>query len=354
MKKFIKKSILLITLFAMTIGLSGCNNVNEVNEVTIDIREVLRVYNASEYIDKTTIADFEKEFNIKVVYDEFESNEDMYDAIVSNPKAYDVLVPSDYTIDRLIKEDRLAKINPNKVPNISNVAQEYLKPEYDSNNDFVVPYMVGTLGILYNKRFVSEPIDSWSSLWDNKYSGKVLMWDSMRDVVGVALKMLGYSMNSNNDKELEEAKARLISQRSIVQAYGGDEIRDIMIADEAIVALIYSGDAKTAIDENPNLAYVIPKEGANKWVDGFVIVKDTEHLEAAEKFINFMCRANIAIRNMTKTGYTSPIFGAWGEFGDNKIMFPQEEELVRCESFLYDKEATQKYFKLWKEVRGGM
>lgn len=342
MGKYIKKAILLIVVFTMVTGICAYG----------ESREVLKVYNASEYIDRTTIADFEKEFNIEVVYDEFDSNEEMYDIIAENPKAYDVLVPSDYTIDRLIQEDRLAKIDLNRISNLSYIAPQYLNPDYDPGNDYVVPYMVGTLGILYNKKLVSAPIESWTSLWDSQYRGKILMWDSMRDVMGLTLKMLGFSMNTNDDNELAQAKARLITQLPLVQAYAGDEIRDIMIADEGTLALVYSGDAKTAVDQNPNLAYVIPKDGSNKWVDGFVILKNTEHLEAAENFINFMCRPNIAIRNMTKTGYTSPVFLAWDEFGDNPIMFPVAEDLNRCEPFLYNKEATQKYSKIWTEVRG--
>jgi len=352
---FPNKSVLFTIILALAAGFCGCGNKlnsSKANDSrkTNDSREVLRVYNFTEYIDKTTIADFEKEFNLRVIYDEFETNEDMYEEIVDNPKDYDVLVPSDYTIDRLIQEGRLEKLDLNKIPNIANIAPEYLKPEYDANNNYVVPYMAGTLGILYNKKYAAGPIDSWTSLFDSQYKGKILMWDSQRDVIGLTLRMLGYSMNSNNDSELAQVKARLASQRSFVQ-YGGDEIRDIMIADEGTLAFIFSGDAKTAIDQNPKLAYVIPKEGSNKWVDGFVIMKNTEHLEAAQNFINFMCRPNIAIRNMTKTGYTSPVSGAWGEFGDNTIMFPTAEELERCGPFLYNKEASQKYARLWGEIR---
>jgi len=212
--------------------------------------------------------------------------------------------------------------------------------------------MVGTLGILYNKRLVAAPVDSWTALWDSQYRGQILLWNSMRDVIGPALKVLGYSMNANDDAELAQARERLLSQRALVQAYAEDIIRDIMIADEAALALIYSGDAKTAVDQNPNLAYVIPREGSNRWVDGFVILKDTEQMDAAHKFINFMCRPHIAIRNMTATGYTSPVMGAWDEFAGNRIMFPTAEELARCEPFLYDSEAVRKYEQIWAEVRG--
>jgi len=347
-KESAKRIIPLIAACAIAFALVGCGGAYGDSAAA---RGVLKVFSPTDYVDRTTIAEFEKEFNIQVIYDEFESNEEMYDVVCGNPKAYDVLIPSDYTMDRLIQEGRLATINRNEVPNIACIAPEYLSPDYDAQNDYVVPYMVGTLGILYNQRFVSAPVESWAALWDSQYRGQILLWDSMRDVVGVALKMLGFSMNSNDDDELAQAKARLLAQRSLVQGYAGDIIRDIMIADEGAVALIYSGDAKTAVDQNPNLAYVIPTEGSNKWVDGFVILKDTAHLEAAQKFINFMCRPNIAIRNMTKTGYTSPVFGAWDEFYANPIMFPSAEELNRCEPFLYNRDATEKYAQIWREVR---
>lgn len=320
-------------------------------EEKIDYVEEISVYNAAEYMNESTIKDFEREYKIKVNYKEFESNESMYDDFVKNSNKYDVLVPSDYMIDRLIKENRLEKLNKSNITNLSNIASEYLNPEYDKENDYVVPYMTGTLGILYNKKMVTEEVNSWNILFDSKYKGKIWMWDSLRDVIGMALKHLGYSMNATDDNQLNQAKQTLISQAKLLKGYAEEESRDAMIADEGALALVYSGEAKFAIDQNPNLAYAIPKEGSNKFVDGFVIVKNTKHKEAAEKFINFMCRANIAVRNMTSTGYTSPVKGAWAEFGNNKIMFPSQEELSRCEAFLYDANATEKYNKLWKEVK---
>ena len=361
---FKNKRALMAAIFAIAVLTSGCNDMGTGNkggassaktaskETPINYTETIKVFNAGEYMDKTTVQDFEREFQIKVVYEEFESNEDLYDKIAGNPGAYDVLVPSDYTVDRLIKEGKLEKLDKSKLTNIPNISPDYLAPEYDPGNDYVIPYMVGTLGILYNKKLVSAPVDSWEALWDTKYRGGILMWNSMRDCLGAALKVLGFSMNSSDDAQLAQSKTRLTEQRKLVKAYAEEEIRDMMIADEGTVALMYSGEAKTAVDQNPNLAYVIPKEGGNKWVDGFVVVKGTQHLDAAQKFINFMCRPQIAVRNMTKTGYTSPVSGAWTEFGDNPIMFPAKEELERCEAFLYNAGATQKYTQIWQAVRG--
>ncbi len=358
-----KKFLIILLVVMLSVFCIGCTGKNEDKTKTpqgnkttkieekIDYVGELRVYNAAEYMDMSTVKDFEREYKIKVVYEEFESNESMYDDISKNPNQYDLLVPSDYMVDRLIKEGKVEKLNKSNITNITNVASEYLNPAYDPENDYVVPYMVGTVGILYNKKMVKAPIDSWDALWDSNYRKEIWMWDSERDVIGVALKRLGYSMNTNDDTELNEAKLELIKQGSLLKGFAEEESRDAMIADEGILALVYAGEAKAAIDQNPNLAYVIPKEGSNKFVDGFVIVKNAKNKDAAEKFINFMCRSNIAVRNMTETGYTSPIKGAWSEFGNNKIMFPSEEELARCEAFLYDPQATAKYDKMWREIR---
>lgn len=233
-------------------GNTGKPTNTEVEEKINYIGEV-RVYSAAEYVDLTTLKDFEKEYKIKVVYEEFESNEAMYDDIVKNPDTYDVLVPSDYMIDRLIKEGRLSKLNKENIPNLTNVATSYLNPEYDVENEYVVPYMVGTLGILYNKNKVSEPISSWDALWDGRYKNEIWMWDSMRDVIGVSLKRLGYSMNSTNPIELQEAQDALILQKNLVKEYAEEKSRDAMIAEEGTLALVYSGEAKAAVDQNPNL-----------------------------------------------------------------------------------------------------
>jgi len=345
--KAIKKIAAVLAALGLAAGFHGCDGTENDNPDKIKYTETLRVYNAGEYIDMAVVADFEKEFAVKVEYFEFESNEDMYNAVLKNPDAYDILVPSDYMIDRLIQEGRLEKLEKSKVANIANAAEEYLNPAYDPDNDYVVPYMAGTLGILYNKRYVNGVADSWAALFDAQYQGKALMIDSQRDAIGIALKTLGYSMNSGGGDELAQAKSKLQSVRFIYDE--SETIRDKMVAGEGAVGVVYSGDAKTAIDRNPDLAYAIPKEGSNKWVDGFVIVKNTQRLDAAHKFIDFMCRPNMAVRNMSKIGYTSPIKGAWAEFGGNKIMFPSEEELGRCEAFMYDAESAKKYDELWND-----
>ena len=341
----IKKTIAFAALFAVLAGFAGC--VGGDNPEKISYTGEVRVYNAGEYIDRTVLADFEREFSVKVVYHEFESNEDMYAEIAKNPGAYDVLVPSDYMIDRLIQEGKLEKLDKDKLKNLDRVADQYKNPAYDAGNDYSVPYMVGTLGILYNKKHAAAA-ESWEVLFDGQYRDKILMLDSMRDVIGLTLKTLGAGLNSGDEGDLSLAKAKIREMRFV---YGESEtIRDLMVAGEGVFGVVYSGDAKTAIDRNPDLAYSIPREGSNKWLDAFVVPKGAKNIEAAHQFIDFMCRPNIAVRNMTKTGYTSPVSGAWGEFGGNAVMFPSDEQLARCEAFLHDAESVAKYERLWGEI----
>jgi len=358
-KKLMKNAVLFLLCALLAIGFAACDktpgptpqgNTQNPENTPISYTETLRVYNASEYMDLATIADFEREYAIKVEYSEFDSNEDMYADITANPRAYDVLVPSDYMADRLIKEGKLASLDKSLVSNLSNVAEEYLSPAYDPGNDYIVPYMVGTLGILYNKTQVTGPIESWNALFAPQYSGRVLMLDSQRDSIGLTLKMLGFSLNSSDEVELAQVQEKLRTLRGSAVYNESESIRDKMVAGEGVLGVVYSGDAKTAIDRNPSLAYAIPQEGSNKWVDGFVILKDSEHKDAAQKFIDFMCRPNIAVRNMSAIGYTSPIKGAWGEFGGNTIMFPSAEVLASCDAFLFDAQAAEKYGRLWTAV----
>ena len=272
----------------------------------------LIVYNWGEYLDPDVIPMFEKETGIQVVYEEYETNEIMYPKVQSGAIAYDVVCPSDYMIQRMIENDLLAKINFDNIPNIKYIGDTYLEQsrQFDPDNLYSVPYCWGTVGILYNKTMVDEPIDSWSVLWDEKYKDNILMQDSVRDAFAVALKYIGASLNSTDLNELEEAKQLLIDQKPLVQAYVIDQVRDKMIGNEAAIGVIYSGEAIYTQAENPNLEYVIPKEGSNLWIDSWVIPKNAQHKENAEKFINFLCRPDIAKMNFDYITYSTPNTGA--------------------------------------------
>ncbi|MBY0757620.1 extracellular solute-binding protein [Sellimonas caecigallum] len=317
------------------------------------------VYNWGEYLDPEAITMFEEETGIDVVYEEYETNEIMYPKVESGAIAYDVICPSDYMIQRMIDNDLLAKINFDNIPNIKNIGQTYMEQsrQFDANNEYSVPYCWGTVGILYNKKMVKEPIESWSVLWDEDYKDSILMQDSVRDAFGVTLKYLGYSLNSTDRDELYEAQELLIEQKPLVQAYVIDQVRDKMINNEAAIGVIYSGEAIYCQQENPDLEYVIPKEGSNIWIDSWVIPKNAQHKENAEKFINFLCRPDIALMNFEFITYSTPNTAARELIEDpairnSRIAFPDASELEGCETFKFLGDKNDRiYNELWRQVK---
>lgn len=321
--------------------------------------EKLVVYNWGEYIDPEVLTMFEEETGIDIVYEEFETNEILYPKISSGAIAYDVICPSDYMIQRMIENDLLSEINFDNIPNLKNIGKQYLERsrQFDPENKYSVPYCWGTVGILYNKMMVDEPVDSWSILWDPKYKDNIQMQDSVRDAFGVTLKYLGYSLNSIDLDELTEAKNLLIEQKPLVQAYVIDQVRDKMIGNEAALGVIYSGEAIYTQKENPNLEYVIPKEGSNIWIDSWVIPKNAEHKENAEKFINFLCRPDIALMNFEYITYSTPNEAARELIEDesirnSEIAFPDLSKYDNLETFQYlGTEADQVYGDLWNKVK---
>lgn len=321
--------------------------------------EKLVVYNWGEYIDPEVLTMFEEETGIDIVYEEFETNEILYPKISSGAIAYDVICPSDYMNQRMIENDLLSEINFDNIPNLKNIGKQYLEQsrQFDPENKYSVPYCWGTVGILYNKMMVDEPVDSWSILWDPKYKDNILMQDSVRDAFGVTLKYLGYSLNSIDLDELTEAKNLLIEQKPLVQAYVIDQVRDKMIGNEAALGVIYSGEAIYTQKENPNLEYVIPKEGSNIWIDSWVIPKNAEHKENAEKFINFLCRPDIALMNFEYITYSTPNEAARELIEDesirnSEIAFPDLSKYDNLETFQYlGTEADQVYGDLWNKVK---
>ncbi|MFR8339278.1 MAG: ABC transporter substrate-binding protein [Eisenbergiella massiliensis] len=351
-----KKTVaLLLTLSLAVLPLTACGSASSSGSNG----EVV-VYNWGEYIDPDTVSMFEEETGIKVIYDEFETNEIMFPKIEAGASKYDVVCPSDYMIKKMIENDLLAEINYDNVPNAkANIGQQYwdMSKEFDPENKYSVPYCWGTVGILYNKTMVEGPVDSWSILWDEKYADNILMQDSVRDAFMVALKLNGYSMNSVNPEELNAAKESLIAQKPLVQAYVIDQVRDKMIGNEAAIGVIYSGEAIFTQRENPDLEYVIPKEGTNVWIDSWVITKNAPNKENAEKFIDFMCRPDIALKNFEYITYSTPNDAARELIEDedirnSKIAFPTLSDYSNLETFTYlGEDADALYNELWKEVK---
>lgn len=345
MKKGIKILSIIIVLTIVMIS-AGCSNGDQ---------KVLNVYNWGDYIDETVIDEFEKEYDIKVNYEDFATNEEMYVKIKSGGTNYDVAFPSDYMIEKMIREDLLLKLDMNNIPNYKNIDDSFKNLDFDPNNEYSVPYMWGTVGILYNEKMVDEPVDSWDILWDSKYKGQIVMLDSQRDSIAVALKKLGYSINTRNLNELEEAKAELIKQKPLLLAYVGDEVKDMMIGEEAALAVVWSGDAVYMMEENEDLRYVVPKEGSNFWFDNMVIPNTSKNKEEAELFINFMSRPEIALKNTEYIGYSTTNAETMKlldeEIINNEVAYPNDEILDRCEVFLDLGEFIKEYDKIWTDVK---
>ena len=328
----------------------------------------LYVYNWGEYIDEDVISQFEEETGITVVYDLFETNEEMYPVIEAGAVNYDVVCPSDYMIQKMRENDLLAELNFDNIPNIAQIDPAYMEMSkaFDPENKYSVPYCWGTVGILYNTRLLDElgvPAPTkWADLWDERLSGEILMQDSVRDAFMVALKKDGYSMNSESKDELEQTKQELIDQKPLVQAYVIDQVRDKMIGGEAAVGVIYSGEMLYIQDEVANLGldydleYVIPEEGTNLWLDSWVIPKNAKNKENAEKWIDFMCRPEIAKANFEYITYPTPNKGAFElldeEMQNNKAVFPDINSLKNSEVYKYLGDETDAvYNELWKEVK---
>ena len=328
----------------------------------------LYVYNWGEYIDEDVISQFEDETGITVVYDLFETNEEMYPVIEAGAVNYDVVCPSDYMIQKMRENDLLAELNFDNIPNIAQIDPAYMEMSqaFDPENKYSVPYCWGTVGILYNTRLLEElgvPAPTkWADLWDERLSGEILMQDSVRDAFMVALKKDGYSMNSESRDELKQAKQELIDQKPLVQAYVIDQVRDKMIGGEAAVGVIYSGEMLYIQDEavslglDYDLEYVIPEEGTNLWLDSWVIPKNAKNKENAEKWIDFMCRPEIAKANFEYITYPTPNKGAFElldeDMQNNKAVFPDIDSLKDSEVYQYLGDDTDAiYNELWKEVK---
>lgn len=356
-------------ILALALGscavLGGCGGKGGNSGSQGDAGEVY-VYNWGEYIDEEVISMFEEETGIKVIYDMFETNEDMYPVIEAGGRTYDVVCPSDYMIQKMVENNMLAEINFENVPNVSQIDPLYMErsKSFDPENKYSVPYCWGTVGILYNTSMVApEDVPTrWSDLWDEKFNGEILMQDSVRDAFMVALKSLGHSMNSTDETELLGAKDLLIRQKPLVQAYVIDQVRDKMIGGEAAVGVIYSGEMLYIQEEVAaqglayDLEYVIPQEGTNVWIDSWVIPSNAKNKENAEAWINFLCRPEIAKMNFEYITYATPNKGAFDlldeELQNNKALFPDIESLDNCEVFQYlGDEVDSIYNDLWKEVK---
>ncbi|MDD3243044.1 MAG: spermidine/putrescine ABC transporter substrate-binding protein [Eubacteriales bacterium] len=347
------KKLALVLSIVMVLGLiplAGCSQGGA--------NTVLNVYNWGEYIDPTVLTDFEKETGIKVNYSLFDSNEIMYSKLQGGGSNYDVIFPSDYMIERLIKQNMLEELNYDNIPNASNLDPLYLNESYDPGNKYSLPYMWGTVGIVYNKTMVDDPVTSWDILWNEKYAKKIMMYDSSRDSIGVAMLKNGFSMNSRDTTELAAAEQSLIDQKPLLLSYSLDDSVDKMLAGEAAMCVVYSGQALMILGDEAkgaDFGYCIPEEGSNVWYDGVCIPKGAKNKEAAEKFIDYLCRPEVALRNVEEICYSTPNSGAYALLDDatkeNPAAYPDAQTLARCEVYADLGDFVGTYEDAWTRIK---
>lgn len=344
----------LITLFFGlfgTLALSGCGGSSSDNSLT--------VLNYGKYIDPAVLDLFEEETGIHVDYEEYVSPENMYTKYKAGSIDYDLACTSDYMIEKLIGEGEVLEMNYENIPGISNLDESYFEfsRSFDPDRKYTMPYFFGTVGILYDTTKVdAADVTSWGALWNEKYSGQIIMTDSIRDAFMAALKYRNHSLNTTDEQELLEAQELLIAQRPLVYSYLVDEAQDEMIAENASMALVYSGEAALAIDYNDKLAFSVPQEGSNMWIDSWFIPKTCRHMENAEKFLDFLCRVDIARMNFDYVYYATPNKALFDtlepELQNNTVIFPGTEILNNCEVLKsLDTETTRRYNELWKEMK---
>ena len=345
-------SLLLVCILAISLMPAAAAADNEIT-----------VYNWGQYISDGTdgsldvIAAFEEETGIKVNYLTFDSNESMYTKLKTGGTTFDVIIPSDYMISKLIEEDMLEPLNFDNIPNYQYIDEAFRNQSYDPENVYSVPYTWGTVGLIYNAQYVSaEDAASWNCLWNEKYSGKILMFDNPRDAFAIAESILGYSLNTENENELRAAADLLTKQKGLVQSYVMDQIFDKMQRGEAWAAPYYAGDYLTMVEENPDLAFSFPEEGFNIFIDAMCIPKGCQNKEGAEAFINFLCRPDICAANLDYLGYSAPETAAKElmdpEVTSSPVAYPDDETLARTESFgALSTQATQMMNDLWLNVK---
>ena len=353
MRKKIAGLLVVVMLFAIVPMFGGCAGKSKVT---------LNVFNWGEYMDETLLEKFEQETGIGVNYKLYDTNETLLAKMEAGGSTYDVVFPSDYAISEMIKKDMLLPLDFQNIPNYKYIDERTRNLAYDPDNKYSVPDFWGTVGILYNKEMVTDPVESWDILWNEKYKGMILMKKDVRDSMGVALKRLGYSVNSTDQAQLQEAKDSLVAQKPLINGYYGDEIKDMIANGDAAMGVTYSGDPMDLHwDESADFSYVgyaIPKEGTNVWYDAMVIPRSSTHKKEAEAFINFMLDPENAYLNSMAVGYTSPntealrrIRAETPEIFEMDAYWPKDEVLAKSEAYVDLGDAKTRYNELWMEIR---
>ncbi|MGL4522593.1 MAG: ABC transporter substrate-binding protein [Bacilli bacterium] len=342
------KLLLAAILFvAPVLALSACSS----------SKETLNIFTWSDNFNPESIEKFEKEFDVKVNLAYYGSNEEMYEQIRSGGTSYDLIQPSDYMLTTMIKQEMVEKINFDNVPNIKNINEKFLKPAYDPTGEYSVVYMTGVTGIAYNTKHVKEVPDSWDDLWNPKYKGRVVLLDDVREIMGMSLIKNELNNNSTNKKELEVAYADLTKLYPNVMAFDTNNIKPKFVGEEAWIGTVWSGDAAFIAADNPDISYVVPKEGASIFADTMAIPKGSKKKELAEKFINFMLDAENSAENYEYVGYSNPNEAAKEfhskKYLDNKMINLSDEDLAKTKWIVDVGDSTPLYDEFWTRLKSG-
>lgn len=300
--------------------------------------KIVNIYNWGDYIDPDLLKVFEKEFGYKVNYETFDSNEGMFTKLSQGGTSYDITIPSEYMIEKMMEENLIQKLDYRRLKGMENIDARFLDMSFDPGNQYSVPYFWGTLGIVYNDKFVqAKDMTKWADLWNPALRNNLMMIDGAREVIGIGLNTLGYSLNSKNDEELNEAVTHLRDLMPNVKALVADEIKMYMVNEETPVAITFSGEAADMMDQNEHIHYVIPEEGSNLWFDNIVIPHNAKNVEGAYDFINFMLRPEIAAQNAEYIGYSTPNKKALAllpaEITEDPQFYPSDELIARLEVY---------------------
>ena len=315
----------------------------------------LRVYNWSNYIGSKTIAEFERRYSVKVVYDNYSSNDELYAKLKAGGGGYDVIVPSDYMVEAMIKEGMLEQVDLSKITNFKNISKKFTNLPFDAGNKYSVPYFWGTTGVGINGDKVAQPVEDWSILFEKQYRNRISLLDDMRYTIGMALKYLGHSANSTSPQEIEKAKQLLIGEKPLVRAYTSDTYMDLLTSGDVWISYGFSGDIYQVRKQNKSVKYVIPKQGTMIGVDNMCILKGAKNVDLAHEFINYILDPQVAAEIANEILYPSPNEAAYqyidkAVFNDPSI-YPPQEVLDKCE-FLRDiGDGLQLYEKAWTEIK---
>jgi spermidine/putrescine-binding protein len=341
-----------IPIFAVLISLVSCSGSSSDSD---SISNELNFYNWSYYIADETIPEFENEFGVKVNYDNFSSNSEILAKFQLGASGYDLVVPSDYMVDIMIQLNLLEPINLDSIPNFKNLSQDFTNLPFDPGNRYSIPYQWGTTGIGINTKYVKDFDESWSLLWDQRYKGRISVLDDMRSGIVPALKILGYSVNTTVEKELDEAKNLMFKQKDLVRTYSSETYMDLLKSGDIWIAQGWSGDIYQVTKENPEVIFIIPSEGSYIWVDNLVIPKGAKNRRLAEQFINYLLRPEVSSSISNYTGYSSPNKSALplisDEFRNNNSMYPDSETMSRLEYMTDVGDATSIYNRVWNEIK---